>query len=172
MANIIRRGSEPRTMSRPSTGEWTWDPFRVMRDLMRWDPFAELEPVSGRERAFAPRFDVKETNSAYVFRADLPGVKESDLDISLTGNQLRVSGERSEERVEESDRSYVSEVSYGELLARLHAARRLRQRTCRRRSERRRADRNAAQETGSAAQEDQHQRQDREQRQGVVLRAA
>lgn len=113
MANIIRRGNEPRTMSRPSTGEWTWDPFRVMRDLMRWDPFAELEPMSGRERAFAPRFDVKETNSAYVFKADLPGVKESDLDISLTGNQLRISGERSEEKVEESDRSYVSEVSYG-----------------------------------------------------------
>jgi HSP20 family protein len=109
MANIVRRTGEPREVSRPAE----WEPLRLMRDLMRWDPFAEMEPLMGRERGFNPRFDVKETGNAYVFKADLPGVKESDLDISLTGNQLRISGQRSEERVEESERSYVSEVSYG-----------------------------------------------------------
>jgi HSP20 family protein len=51
-----------------------------------------------------------------VFKADLPGVKESDLEISLTGNQLRISGHRGEERVEESDRSHVTERTYGGFL--------------------------------------------------------
>lgn len=112
MANIIRR-SEPRAVSRPATEYPAWEPFRAMRDLLRWDPFQELEPVFGRERLFTPRFDVTETSGTYVFKADLPGVQESDLDISLTGNQLRISGQRSEEHVEESDRSHVSERSYG-----------------------------------------------------------
>ncbi len=112
MANIIRR-NEPRTVARPTADYPAWEPFRAMRDLMRWDPFQELEPIFGRERLFTPRFDVVETSGTYVFKADLPGVQESDLDISLTGNQLRISGQRSEERVEESDRSHVSERSYG-----------------------------------------------------------
>ena len=113
MANIIRR-SEPRAVARPTTEwPWQWEPFRAMRDLMRWDPFQELEPVLRRESLFNPRFDVTETNGTYVFKADLPGVKDSDLDISLTGNQLRISGQRGEERVEESDRSYMTERSYG-----------------------------------------------------------
>ena len=40
-----------------------------------------------------PAFEVKERKDAYVFRADLPGVKEEELDISLTGNRLTVSGQ-------------------------------------------------------------------------------
>jgi HSP20 family protein len=31
---------------------------------------------------------VKETKDGYVFKADLPGIDEKDLDISLTGNRL------------------------------------------------------------------------------------
>jgi len=116
MANIIRR-NEPRAVGRPTTEwPWQWEPFRAMRDLMRWDPFSELEPILHREPVFSPRFDVTETGGTYVFKADLPGVKESDLEISLTGNQLRISGHRGEERVEESDRSHVTERTYGGFL--------------------------------------------------------
>ena len=35
-----------------------------------------------------PLFDVKETKDSYVFKADLPGVKQDDLEISLVGNRL------------------------------------------------------------------------------------
>jgi HSP20 family protein len=91
-----------------------WDPFRVMRDVLRWDPFRELEATFAADyRAFAPTFDVKETKEAYVFRADLPGVKDADLDISLTGNHLVISGRREQEKREESETYYASERSYG-----------------------------------------------------------
>ena len=107
MANLIRRkeagSTEPVRL---------FDPFEVMRDMMRWDPFAELAPI-GTAMAFAPSFDVKETGEAYVFTADLPGVKESDLELSLTGNRLTINGKREEEKKEEGERFYTYERSYG-----------------------------------------------------------
>ena len=56
---------------------------------------------------------MKETKDAYLFKADLPGVKDEDLDISLTGNRLTVSGHREEEKRDEGDRYYAFERSYG-----------------------------------------------------------
>lgn len=108
MANLIRRneGGSPAT----SRG---WDPFEMMRDLVRWDPFGELGTTTGRSLAFAPSFEVKETKDAYVFKADLPGIEEEDLEISLTGSRLTVSGKREEERHEDDDRFYAYERSYG-----------------------------------------------------------
>jgi HSP20 family protein len=108
MANLIRRGSGGASM-RPSLG---FDPFEMMRDLVRWDPFAELGTAT-REAGFVPSFEVKETKEAYVFKADLPGIRDEDLDISLTGNRLTVSGKREEEKREEDDHFYAYERSYG-----------------------------------------------------------
>ncbi len=107
MANLIRRNESG--SSEPSR---TVDPFRMMRDLMRWDPFAEMAPAAGGA-AFVPSFDVKETKDAYVFTADLPGVKEGDLDVSLTGSRLTISGKREEENREEEERWFAYERSYG-----------------------------------------------------------
>jgi HSP20 family protein len=61
-----------------------------------------------------PRFDVKETGDAYLFTADLPGVKESDLDISLAGNILTVSGKREEEHRDEGEQYHATERSHGQ----------------------------------------------------------
>lgn len=109
MANLIRRSS-PGSVA-PSRA--AFDPFDMMRDLMRWDPFAQLETAGGRELGFVPSFEVKETKDGYVFKADLPGIREEDLEISLTGNRLTVSGKREEERREEDERYYAYERSYG-----------------------------------------------------------
>jgi HSP20 family protein len=90
------------------------DPFRMMREMLRWDPYREIDSgFAGQERGYAPTFEVKETKDAYLFRADLPGVKDSDLEISLTGNRLQVSGRREQERHDQGDTFYASERSYG-----------------------------------------------------------
>jgi len=97
----------------PSSGT-VWDPFRVMRDVLRWDPFRELEAAAaGDYGLFAPSFDVKENKEGYVFRADLPGVREDDLEISLTGNRLTISGKREQEKREQGETYYATERSYG-----------------------------------------------------------
>jgi HSP20 family protein len=111
MANIIRRNSG---YSVTPFGV-AWDPFHLVREALSWDPFreAEVSASAPERRTYAPRFDVKETKDAYVFRADLPGVKQENVEISLTGNLLSISGHREEERREQSDTTYASERSYG-----------------------------------------------------------
>jgi len=111
MAMLIRRNQQQEPAH---TGASVWDPFRVMRDVLRWDPYRELEAATGGDFGlFSPNFDVKETKDAYIFRADLPGVKDEDLEISLTGNRLTISGKREQEKREQSDTYYASERSYG-----------------------------------------------------------
>src|SRR5688572_11777618 len=86
-----------------------WDPFQRMQEMMNWDPFEVMNQWltgGGREGAltFVPSFEVKETQDAFIFKADLPGVDEKDLEITLTGDRITVSGKRESERREEGDR--------------------------------------------------------------------
>ncbi len=111
MANIIRKSETQGQQNVPTPVEW--EPFRAMRDLLRWDPFRELAPFRAPETAFSPDFEVKETKDAYVFKADVPGVKDSDLDITLTKNRLTVQGKREAEQEEKQDTYYAYERSYG-----------------------------------------------------------
>jgi HSP20 family protein len=99
MANLIRGDNR----------ELAWDPFRA---LFRWDPFTEARGL--RNEFFSPHFDVKENKDGFTFSADLPGVKESDLEISVTGNVLAISGKREDQRREEGDQYYRAERSYGQ----------------------------------------------------------
>jgi HSP20 family protein len=63
--------------------------------LDTWGPMPAI-PTTG----FVPRADVEERDDAYVVELELPGVRESDLEVSLAGRRLIVSGERKEkERV-------------------------------------------------------------------------
>src|SRR5215472_5448982 len=109
---IIRRQPEP---ERGITRARTWDPLDMMQELMRWDPFREMSRRLGRDdlTGFVPTFDVKETKEAYIFKADLPGVKEGDVELSMTSNRLTISGQRQEEKKDEGDQYYAYERSYG-----------------------------------------------------------
>lgn len=111
----VQKDAGPRVpaSARPLAREW--DPFRAMRELLRWEPFAEMAPSfrSLEGAAFAPDFEVKETKDAFVFTADVPGVKEGDLDIRLTENRLSISGSRESEKTEKGDQFYATERSYG-----------------------------------------------------------
>lgn len=94
-----------------------WDPFQTMREMLNMEPGASLLPElwRGQERmgAFVPAFDVWETQNAYVFKADVPGFREQDIDISVTGNRLTLAGKREAEQLSESDTYYCSERSMG-----------------------------------------------------------
>lgn len=92
------------------------EPLGRLRELLNWNPFAEMAPVfrgSSRGLSFLPDFDVKETQDDYQFQADIPGVEEDDLDISVTASRLTISGKREEESEERADTYYASERSYG-----------------------------------------------------------
>jgi len=87
------------------------EPFRLMRDFLRWDPLRDYD--LGPASAFMPSFDVKETADAYQFKADLPGILEAEMEISLEGTRLTVAGKREEENVKEGERIHLSERSHG-----------------------------------------------------------
>ena len=109
MANLIRRGGGGRETPQVAP---RWDPFRIMREMLGDTGEAGLAAPWG-EQMFSPPFEVLERKDAYIFKADLPGLREEDLDIQLTGNRLTVSGKREAEKVDESDRYYAYERMYG-----------------------------------------------------------
>jgi HSP20 family protein len=101
--------------NKPVQVERTWDPWRAMRSLLSWDPFREmaLPALQPADFALSPAFDVKETKDSYEFKADVPGVQEKDLEVSMTGNRLTVSGKRETEKEDKGDRYYTYERSSG-----------------------------------------------------------
>jgi HSP20 family protein len=104
-----RNGGEQAALARREL-----EPFRFLRDMFRWDPFQEMRPLwAGELPAYAPAFDIKETKDSFVFKADVAGVKESDLEVSSTGNRLTISGKRESEKEEKGDTYYACERSYG-----------------------------------------------------------
>jgi HSP20 family protein len=85
------------------------DPIQMFRELFNWAPRHHLLAPA----TFAPAFEVRETTDRYVFKADMPGVKDPDLEINVTGNRLSVSGKRETEQIESSDTVYAEERSFG-----------------------------------------------------------
>ena len=46
------------------------------------------------------RIDLSETDQAYVVKADIPGVKKEDINISVDGNTVSIRAELKEEKEE------------------------------------------------------------------------
>jgi HSP20 family protein len=94
--------------------ELTWDPLRAMRREMENAIRTFDQNSSSREiGAGSPAINVAETKDAFVVTAELPGVDEKDIKISLDGNQLVISGEKKEESTKEEKDWHVEERSFG-----------------------------------------------------------
>src|SRR5438067_12170881 len=78
----------------------------LARELLQFDPF--FTP-----RTFAPAFEVKETPESFLLKADLPGVDEKDLDISVDKGVLTVSGSRAAEQRKDGESYTVYERRFG-----------------------------------------------------------
>ena len=108
MTTLLTRPARTATVQTP-----VLEPFRVMRDLLRWDPFRDAAWTYESSPVFTPAFDVKETASAYVFKADLSGIRLEDLDIQVLGNRLTLAGRREAEGREEQETWHLGERSFG-----------------------------------------------------------
>ncbi len=81
-------------------------PFR--RDLPAWDELSKA--FEGR----VPNVDVIDREKEVIVRAEIPGVKKEDLEVSLCDNRLTVKGStRHEETKEEEGEYYRRELSRG-----------------------------------------------------------
>lgn len=105
-------------------------------NLVKWDPFRELEDVSKRlNRIFgqppartesdnemlavadwAPSVDISETDSAYLVKAEIPGVKKEDVKVTIQGGMLTIQGERKQEKEEKNKKFHRVERCYGSFM--------------------------------------------------------
>jgi HSP20 family protein len=70
-------------------------------------------PAPGEPAMMMPKLDIAETETAYEVTADLPGVEEKDVDVSLSEGVLRIKGERKSEKEEKKKNFHRVERSFG-----------------------------------------------------------
>ena len=61
----------------------------------------------------APAVDVVERNQEYEITAELPGMDESNIEVTVLNGMLTLKGEKTEEKEEKEKDYYLSERSYG-----------------------------------------------------------
>ncbi len=60
-----------------------------------------------------PAIDIAEKDESVLVRAEVPGLKPEEIDISVYGDTLTISGEKKESKEDEGDGFYHVESSYG-----------------------------------------------------------
>ncbi len=95
-----------------------FDPFTFFREEMNrlFDSFFrgfELEPLEKRFSTFSPSIDISETEKEIVVSAELPGMDEKDIEVSLTKDTLTIKGEKKEEKEEKGKSYYRMERAFG-----------------------------------------------------------
>ena len=92
------------------------DPFRTLfREVQKTFEDFSLRSPFARSSSDMPRIDVAESKGAIDVMAELPGVDEQDVDVTLANGMLTVRGEKKTERDEQDkDKNWhVVERSYG-----------------------------------------------------------
>ena len=99
-------------------GRGFYDPLSEMNRLFE-QMFGGLtrraESTQQGEQAteWAPAIDVLQRDEDLVIRAELPGAKPEDVDVTVQNGMLTISGKREEEREEEREGYLVRERRYG-----------------------------------------------------------
>lgn len=123
MAEQVSKRPEPRV---PVRREESRDPFLALRERMdrlmedffggfgmtpysRWD----VSPFEWRMSAFTPSIDIRDEDNQIKVEAELPGMTEKDVEISLTADSVVISGEKKQESEEKQKDYYRMERSYG-----------------------------------------------------------
>lgn len=94
------------------------NPFSLLQREMNslFDNFFrgfELEPFESRMGMFTPQIDIVESDKDVKITAELPGMDEKDIEVSLSNEMLVVKGEKKEEKEDKGKDYYRMERSYG-----------------------------------------------------------
>lgn len=65
------------------------------------------------DSAWAPAVDIFQDTDSYHVHVDLPGMKRDEIDITMSGDTLTISGEKKRETKQEDDSFFRVERSYG-----------------------------------------------------------
>jgi len=111
----------------------------VIMSMVKWSPLKELEdmrrdmdrlfdeffvPVSRRRRGWpgtteagviVPNVEIYSRKDEIVVRAEVPGLKKEDIDLTIAEDSLILKGEMKKEEEVKEEAYYTKEISYGSL---------------------------------------------------------
>lgn len=103
--------------------KWTPRPMRVFNEVDNminsvFNSDWNLEPIQSTK--WNPAVDVKETDHSFLISADIPGLTKKDINIEVSDDVLSITGERTEDEVEDSDLYHYRERSRGTFTRSFH----------------------------------------------------
>lgn len=82
---------------------------RIFGDLLA----SQNSETNAENTSWMPTVDISETESGYEIHAELPGVAESDVNVSVTDNLLTIKGEKRPEEKIDNENFHRVERRYG-----------------------------------------------------------
>jgi HSP20 family protein len=106
------------TKSPETTSSRPRDIFSAMRDEMdrvfeRFEHGGWPTVVRRAGAITVPELDVRENTNSIVVEAELPGVDEKDVAVTLANRMLTIKGEKKHEKEEKGENYYLAERSFG-----------------------------------------------------------
>jgi HSP20 family protein len=106
-----RREERPLSMIEESPFQALWQDVNNTFDKF-FNEFGE-RPFALETSSFSPSVNVNESDKWFTVTAEVPGVAEDDIDVTLTQNVLTIKGEKKVEEKEEKDGYYHFERRFG-----------------------------------------------------------
>jgi HSP20 family protein len=113
--NLVPKKEVGKALAETREGAHPFTAFRQEMDKLMDDFFGafDFRPFSTRPDAFLPQIDVVDTDKEIKVSAELPGMDDKDIEVSLTNESLTIKGEKREESEKKGKDYYRSERSYG-----------------------------------------------------------
>jgi len=109
--NYLTRWQRPELNAWQGVGRLT--DLRDEIDRLFESPLAELTRTSQLLSGWTPAIDLFEDKDNFILRAELPGMKKEDIDLSLHDGSLSISGERQSEDKYQDAEVYRAERFFG-----------------------------------------------------------
>ena len=128
MVNVTPSKETAKTGAEPSkktlAARDQWQPFSDLRSEIErvfdnfmpgWFDFPKMPAFADARFDVTPKVEVTETDKEFRVRAELPGIDEKDIEITLADGMLTLKGEKSEEKEHkgEGEQVHWTERSFG-----------------------------------------------------------
>ena len=115
MSNVAeKKTTEPaRTYADPFTA-FRAEMDRMFHNFLQNPAFSMPLPFAGAGNGLVmPSADMKEGETEYTLTAELPGMAEENVDLSVSNGSITIKGEKTEEKKDEKENYHLTERRYG-----------------------------------------------------------
>jgi HSP20 family protein len=112
MPELFRPGRALRRRERESESGFM-RPFDELRQMMQNFWMTPLEELGRWGDGFVPKVDIRDEDKEVIVSAELPGMDQKDIDVTVTKDAIRVSGQKKHEKEEDEKGFYRHETFCG-----------------------------------------------------------